>query len=161
MKSAAKPKVTADGEEQLAGFIDKFDPDHQALIRAVRKALRKRLPTANELVYDNYNFFVIGYCATERPSDCIVSIAAAASGVVLSFYYGATVPDPHKLLLGSGSQNRYIRLDSVKALADPHVQELIAAAIDQAKTPLPASGKSKLIVRSISVKQRPRRKASK
>jgi hypothetical protein len=29
--------------------------------------LRQRLPTANELVYDNYNFFVIGYSSTERP----------------------------------------------------------------------------------------------
>jgi hypothetical protein len=40
--------------------------------------VRKKLPTAHELVYDNYNFFVIGYSATERPSDAIVSIAAKA-----------------------------------------------------------------------------------
>jgi hypothetical protein len=161
MKPAARPKATANAEEQLAGFIDKFDPDHQALIRAVRKALRKRLPTANELVYDNYNFFVIGYCATERPSDCIVSIAAGANGVGLSFYYGATVPDPHKLLLGSGSQNRFIRLESARDLANPRVGALIAAAAAQGKTPLPENGKGRLIIRSISAKQRPRRKAKK
>lgn len=162
-KKAAAKAATATGspEEQLAGFIDKFDSDHQALIRAVRKALRKKLPTANELVYDNYNFFVIGYCSTERPSDCIVSIAAAANGVVLSFYYGASVPDPHKLLLGSGSQNRFIRLDSANVLSDPHVDQLIAAAAAEGETPLAASGKGKLIIRSISAKQRPRRKASK
>jgi hypothetical protein len=35
---------------QLATFIDKFEPRHRALSRAVRKALRKRFPTANELV---------------------------------------------------------------------------------------------------------------
>jgi hypothetical protein len=153
-----EPASTASAEEQLANCIEKFDPENQALIRAVRKALRKRLPTANELVYDNYNFFVIGYCATERPSDCIVSIAAAASGVVLSFYYGATVPDPHELLLGSGSQNRFLRLESARTLAHPHVAALISAAVAQGKTPLPASGKRKLIIRSISAKQRPRRK---
>jgi hypothetical protein len=44
-------------------------------LRSVRKVLRERLPTANELVYDNYNFFVVGYCSTERPSDCVLSIA--------------------------------------------------------------------------------------
>src|SRR6202158_680472 len=147
-------------EEQLASFIDKFDPKHAALIRSVRKALRKRLPTANELVYDNYNFFVIGYCSTERPSDCIVSIAAGANGVGLSFYYGATLPDPHKLLLGSGSQNRFIRIESVATLTRPEVEELIAAAVAQAKRPLAGSGRGKLIIRSISKKQRPRRKAS-
>ena len=41
-------------------FVDKFEPKHQTLIRAVRKALPQRFPTAYELAYDNYNFFVIG-----------------------------------------------------------------------------------------------------
>jgi Domain of unknown function (DU1801) len=154
----ATSQSTATGERQLAGFINKFDSKNAALIRSVRKALRKRLPSANELVYDNYNFFVIGYCSTERPSDCIVSIAAAANGVGLSFYYGASLPDPHGLLVGSGSQNRFIRIESVSTLAHPAVEELIAAAIAQAERPLPASGRGKLVIRSISEKQKPRRK---
>jgi hypothetical protein len=154
-------QTSATAEEQLEGFINKFDSKNAALIRSVRKTLRKRLPSANELVYDNYNFFVIGYCSTERPSDCIVSIAAAANGVGLSFYYGATLPDPHKLLLGSGSQNRSIRIESATTLARPQVEELIAAAIAQGERPLPAKGRGKLIIRSISGKQKPRRKASK
>ena len=155
-RSVRQPDAT--GEQQLAGFIEKFDSKNAALIRSVRKVLRKRMPTANELVYDNYNFFVIGYCSTERPSDCILSIAAGANGVGLSFYYGAALPDPHKLLLGSGSQNRFIRIESAATLARPEVEELIAAAIKHAERPLPASGQGKLIIRSISKKQRPRRK---
>jgi hypothetical protein len=99
-------------ETQLQSFINKFAPKHSALIRAVRKVLRKRLPTANELVWDNYNFFVLSYGSTERPSDCIVTIAAAANGVGLSFYRGASLPDPKKILLGSGTQNRFIRVES-------------------------------------------------
>jgi hypothetical protein len=145
-------------EEQLKSFIDKFDSKHQALIRSVRKALRKLLPTANEVVYDNYNFFVIGFSATERPSDTIVSIAAAANGVGLAFYRGATLPDPHKILAGSGTQNRFVRLDSAARLADPQVKALIDAAVAQSKTPLPAQGRGKLIIRSVSAAQRPRRK---
>jgi hypothetical protein len=153
-------QADATSEQQLAGFIEKFDPKNAALIRSVRAVLRKRLPTANELVYDNYNFFVIGYCPTERPSDCILSIAAGANGVGLSFYHGATLPDPHRLLLGSGTQNRFIRIESAATLARPEVEELIAAAIQQAEEPLPGSGKGKLVIRSISKKQKPRRKAS-
>jgi hypothetical protein len=145
-------------EQQLAGFIAKFDTKHAALIRAVRRVLRKRLPTANELVYDNYNFFVIGYCSTERPSDCILSIAAGANGVGLSFYHGATLADPHRLLLGSGSQNRFLRIESAQTLLRPEVEDLIAAAIEQAQRPLPEKGRGRLIIRSISKKQRPRRK---
>ena len=161
MKAAVKValEVSADAEEQLRSFIDKFDPNDQALVRSMRKALRKRLPTANELVYDNYNFFVIGYCSSERPADCIVSIAAGANGVGLSFYHGATLPDPHKVLLGSGNQNRFIRIESAETLVRPEVEALIAAAIAQAKFPLPTSGKGRLIIRAISAKQRPRRKS--
>jgi hypothetical protein len=71
-------------EEQLDTFIDKFDAKNAALIRAVRKALRKRFPTANELVYDNYNFFVIGYCSTERPLrlHCVAGRCGQRGGTV-------------------------------------------------------------------------------
>jgi hypothetical protein len=158
MKPAIKAAQVVDAETQLSSFIAKFDGKNQALIRAVRKALRKRLPTANELVWDNYNFFVLSYGSTERPSDCIVTIAAGANGVGLSFYRGATLPDPHKILLGAGTQNRFLRLESAETLARPEVEALIAAAIAQARTPLPAGGKRKLIIRSVSAKQRPRRK---
>jgi hypothetical protein len=159
MKAAGKVARSAstDAEMQLKSFIDKFEPKSRALIRATRKVLRKRLPTANELAYDNYNFFALGYCSTERPSDCILSVAAGANGVGLSFYRGASLPDPHKILLGSGNQNRFIRMGSAEMLGRPEVEALIAAAVAQAKTPLPASGGGKLIIRSISAKQRPRR----
>ena len=140
-------------------MIGKFDPGVATLIRSSRSAMRKRLPTALELVYDNYNFFVIGYSSTERASDCVVSLACGANGVSLSFYYGATLPDPDGVLLGSGNQNRFVRLESARTLAEPAVQRLIAAALAQAKTPMPASGKTRTIVKSISAKQRPRRAA--
>lgn len=148
-------------EEQLEIFIAKFDAKNQALIRAVRRVLKKRLPAANELVYDNYNFFVIAYCSTERPSDAIFSLAANANGIGLHFYHGARLPDPHKVLLGSGVQNRFVRLESVKTLSRPDIEALIAAAVTQTKAPLAASGNGKLIIRSISAKQRPRRKSAK
>ena len=93
---------SSEPEEQLQSFIEKFEPPHQAIIRAARKKLRKRFPTATELVYDNYNFFVIAFGPNERPSDCIVTIAAASNGVGLCFVRGASLPDPGKVLLGSG-----------------------------------------------------------
>jgi hypothetical protein len=145
-------------ERQLAAFIRKFSPLDQRRIRAVRKALRKRFPTANELVYDNYNFFVIGYSPTTRPSDAIVSMAARANGVGLCFIRGATLPDPNKVLLGSGSQTRFIRIDSPQVLERPEVKALVAAAIAQARAPLPVVGRGELIIRSVSATQRPRRK---
>jgi hypothetical protein len=159
MALATFNKVNA--ERQLKGFIAKFDPKHQAVIRAARKALRERFPTATELVYDNYNFFVIGYGPTEHPSDAIISIAAAANGVGLCFIHGASLPDPARILQGSGRQTRFVRLPSAEILKKPEVRALLQAAADRSKTPMPGQGKGKLIIRSISAKQRPRRKAVK
>jgi hypothetical protein len=157
---AAGERVKDDPEAQLRGFIDKFDPDNRELIRTVRKALRKRFSTAFELAYDNYNFFVLGYSPTERPSDAVISMAAGANGVGLCFLHGAKLPDPKKVLLGSGSQTRFIRLPSVEALARPEVKALLAAAVDRSRTPFRTTGRPTLIIRSISAKQRPRRRAA-
>ncbi|HEY3928483.1 MAG TPA: hypothetical protein VGL89_08925 [Candidatus Koribacter sp.] len=156
MPQAAKAKESP--EKQLAGFIAKFDPKMARVIRGCRTALQRRFSTANEIVYDNYNFFVIGYSPTERPSDTIVSLAANSKGVGLAFYWGATLPDPHGILQGSGNQNRFIRLvDGAATLARAEVQDLMDAAVAQARAPLSTSGKGKLIIKSIAAKQRPRR----
>jgi hypothetical protein len=151
----------SDAEDQLAKCIDKFTPEMARTIRAVRAALCKRLPAANELVYDNYNFFVIGYCSTLRPSDCFTQLVADAHGVRLAFYYGSTLPDPAGILLGGGNQNRFIRLASARDLRKPEVEALIGAAIAQGKAPLPATGRGTLVIRAVSAKQRPRRATEK
>src|ERR1700676_1763017 len=121
-----KKKVNAASLEspskQLAGFIAKFDTRVAKLIRSTRSAVRRRFPTATEIVYDNYNFLALGFCSSERPSDCVVSLAANAKGVGLCFYYGATLPDPDGILQGGGNQVRFIRLESAATLANPAVE---------------------------------------
>ena len=145
--------------EQLRAFIAKFAPEDQRLIRACRTAMRKRLPTANELVYDNYNFFVIGYGPTERPSDAPFSLACQAGSVALCFLYGAKLADPGRVLKGSGNPVRSLRLPTARRLTDPEVEALIAQAVSRSKAPFQREGGGKLVIRSVSAKQRPRRKA--
>ena len=161
MKRATISSKSSEPEAQLRSFIEKFEPLHQAIIRAARKKLRKRFPTATELAYDNYNFFVIGFSPNDRPSDCIVTIAAAANGVGLCFVRGASLPDPAKVLLGSGKQTRFVRLPSADVLDQPAVQALLAVAAERSQTTLPTAGRGKLVIRSVSAKQRPRRKTRK
>ncbi len=159
-KSTQAPATAREAEQQLAGFIDKFDPKMAALIRAARKKMRALLPGATEMVYDNYNFFVIGYGpGEERPSDAIFSLAAQAKGLALCFLQGAKLPDPHKLLRGSGNVVRNIRLESIATLDQPEVRDLIAVALARAKVPMDAAAKQNLVIKSVSAKQRPRRQA--
>jgi hypothetical protein len=158
--TTAADRAKASPEAQVRSFIDKFDSDNRVLIRAVRAALRRRFPTAYELVYDNYNFFVLGYSPTERPSDTVVSVAAGANGVGLCFIRGATLPDPQKILCGSGNQTRFIRVPDVTVLSRPEVDALFAAAVAQSSARFRAAGKPALVIRSVSAKQRPRRRTS-
>jgi hypothetical protein len=157
MPSASVPTVAESPSTQLAAFVAKYEPDVGKLFRATRAAMRRRFPTATELVYDNYQFLAVGYAASERTSSCLVSLAVSPKGVALSFFHGATLPDPDGILLGEGKQHRFIRLAGAATLAEPAVAALLDAA--EAQTPLPASGKGRTIIKSISAKQRPRRKS--
>ena len=77
------------------------------------------MPSANQLVYDNYNALAIGFCPSERAYDSIFSVAVFPRGVNLFFFHGPNLPDPKKLLKGDGNMVRHIRLDSVVRLDDP------------------------------------------
>lgn len=152
--------VALSPDKQLAGFIAKFEPEMAALIRAARAKMRRRIPRALELVYDNYNFFVIGYGPSERAGEAIFSLAAQASGLNLCFLQGARLPDPDRLLGGSGNVVRSIRLVTADTLDRPQVAALIAVALERAKAPIPPLGRHRLIIKSVSAKQRPRRPKS-
>ena len=150
-------ELTGSPATEVAGFIAKFDPAIAKLVRSSRSLIRKRYPTAIELVYDNYNALAIGYSATEKTSDALFSLAVYPRGVSLYFMYGRSLPDPHKLLQGNGNQGAFVRLDALSVLEDPKVKALLEAAVKQARTPLEKTGKGYTVVKSISAKQRPRR----
>jgi hypothetical protein len=147
---------TRQAERQLTEFIAKFTPEMAKSIRTARAKMRGFMPQALELVYDNYNFFVIGYGPTEKAGDAIFSLAAQAKGLNLCFLQGAKLPDPNKLLRGSGNVVRNIRIESPDALDDPKVRQLIDIALNRAKQPIPVDGRHQLIIKSVSAKQRPR-----
>src|SRR3954452_8201517 len=145
-------------ESELAGFVAKFSPEMQGRIRACRAKLQTRLPDAVELVYDNYNFLVIGFGPTRRASDAILSLAAHARGVNLCFLQrGPELPDPTSILRGSGKVVRNVALDSPDDLDRPDVSALIDAALGLAATPLDASNVGDLFIKWVPPKQRPRR----
>lgn len=151
-------------EAQLRSLNERLDPNHRNFIRSVRAGVRKRLPTANELVYDYSSFFVIGYSPTDRGIDAVVSIAARADRVDLHFNHGPQLPDPKKLLLGSGRQTRFVQLKSARQLAHPDMKALIAAAIDHASVPLHSKGTGILIIKTskaAAARRRPRMKPTK
>ena len=132
-----------DAVAQLESFIDRYQPGVASDARHALAFIRSRLPTATQLVYDNYNALVIGFGASEKPGDLILSIALYPRYVTLFFARGAELPDPYGLLEGSGSMIRGVKLQPVSRIETEEV--------------LPEVGEGLLTIQSISAKQRPRR----
>lgn len=148
-------------DQSLRAFLSRYDPAIEKIGREALAAVRKLLPGAIELVYDNYNALAVGFASTERASDVVISVALYPRWVSLFFLAGSSLPDPERRLKGSGSRVRHIILENgATTLADPPVLALIREAVRRADPPLPQSGKRKIIIKSISAKQRPRRSGS-
>jgi len=145
-------------QAQLDGFLNKYTPEIAALARACLAKLRARLPGATQIVYDNYNALAIGFGPSEKASRAILSIALYPKWVSLFFLQAATkLPDPHKLLNGSGNVVRHIVIHSAADIDQPAIQQLIAEALKRAIEPLDPAAPNRLVIRSVSAKQRPRR----
>jgi hypothetical protein len=152
-----KSKTAANPKRQLDSFLAKYDPAIAAFGRRVLLKLRKRLPGAVEMVYDNYNGLVIGFGPNERASLAIFSIVLFPRWVILYFLQGAGLPDPQGRLQGKGNVGRHIRLEDFSTLDDRYVQSLMNLALHRAKVPLDAKNRRQIIIKSISAKQRPRK----
>lgn len=151
-----------DAKQQLDSFLAKYTLDIAASARRALTKVRRIAPGAVELVYDNYNALAIGFGPSERASEAIFSIALYPQNVNLFFLQGANLPDPNQRLQGNGNVVRHIRIfeagkPNPKLLDDPEVRRLMDEALRRAKVPIPAGAKRRLVIKSVSAKQRPRR----
>ena len=157
---------TTSSTQQLRMFLVKFRPEIAGAGRRALAKVRKLVPGAIEMVYDNYYALVIGFGPSERPAEAIFSIVMNPRYVSLCFLQGAKLPDPAKRLRGSGNVVRNVRVydagePDTHVLDDPEVRSLISVALNHAKVPMPAKARRKLIIRAIAPRQHPRRSASK
>jgi len=153
-QSAAERRAA---EAQLRTLIDEFAPAYLQLIGAMRRRLRKRLPTVHEVVYEYRAWIVISYSPNDHGYEGVLAIHADADGVKLYFTRGKELPDPAKLLQGS-SQTRWIHVEGASTLARSEVARLIDEAIARNPVPFEAAGRGSVVMRSTSAKQRRRRR---
>lgn len=151
----------ASPQEQLDAFLAKYTPEIAAQAAEALGRLRAQLPGAVEMVYDAYNGLAIAFGATERASEAIVSISVMPRWINLFFLTGATLPDPEGLLQGDGNVMRHLRLREPADIDTPAVRELIAHAVAASLQLFDAAVPGRMVIRSISAKQRPRRPAEK
>jgi Domain of unknown function (DU1801) len=146
-----------DAQGQLDRFLAKFTPEVEALARALIDRMRDRLPGASIIVYDNYNSLAIGFGPTEKASHATLSLAVFPRWVTLHFLDGVGLPDPDAILRGDGSRVRHVQLHAPDALDDPRIEALIAKAVARSEPPFDTAAEQRLVIKSVSAKQRPRR----
>jgi hypothetical protein len=136
-------------EAELSGLIDKFAPAQKRLIVAMRRSLRKRLPAAHEIVYeyDKLGAVVISFSPNEHGYEGVFAIRASAKEVKLYFNFGKGLPDPEKLLKGTG-QTRWILVGAASTLARPEVTRLVDEAIARNKVPFARTGRGPVVIRT-------------
>ncbi|KRA80512.1 DUF1801 domain-containing protein [Altererythrobacter sp. Root672] len=145
--------------DALERMIERYSPHVAELGRSLIAHARARIPQANALVYDNYNALGVGFARNVSSSNVIISVVLYPRWVSLFFFKGALLEDPAGLLRGSGTIIRHIRFEDDAEFARPEVESLIAAALDLVEPPLDPAAEGRLVIKSVSARQRPRRPA--
>ena len=150
--SAQSAAARRSAEAEVRALIGKFAPAHRRLVAVMRRLLRTRLPAAHEVVYEYRDWFVISYTPNEHGYEGVLAIRGSADGVKLYFNHGKELPDPAKLLQGSG-QTRSIDVEGASTLARPEVASLIDEAIARNPVPFAHAGRGSVVIRAPSAKK--------
>jgi len=119
--------------QELHAFLEAFAPGIAKLFFATRRAVLAAAPEANELIYDAYNAVTAAYSFSGRLNEAFCHVAAYSRHVNLGFNRGAELPDPSRVLVGSGARIRHVRITAPADLRAPPVKALLRAAASQGR----------------------------
>ena len=143
----------------LVKFMASYPPNVIAAALWLREFVWELYPDTNELIYDNYNAVAFGWSPTDKAGDVFCSIAVCSDHVNFGFNRGVDFPDHKKILLGNGSQYRFIRVKDKSDFPEEYIKELLAMAYENSvgrMKPVKKAIRGETIVKSISpVKRRP------
>jgi len=145
--------------DDLVKFMLPYPDSVKAAALWLRDFVWDLYPETNELIYDNYNAVAFGWSPTDKAGDVFCSIAVCSDHVNFGFNRGVDFPDREKILLGNGSQYRFIRVRDKDDFPEEYMKELLAMAYENSISRLKPGKKifkGETIVKSISpVKRRP------
>ena len=142
-------------EAELTRLITRFAPTNHRLTGATRRWLRKRLPTAHEIVYEYRDCFVVSISPSGHGYQGVFGIRGSKDGIRLYFNAGKGLPDPDKLLRGTANV-RYVELDGASTLARPAVARLFKAALAKNRVPFARTGRGPVVLSPTLAKKKRR-----
>jgi hypothetical protein len=110
----------------MKSLLDKYPRETQAIISATRKLVREILVGAKETIDERSK--VIGYSYSPGYTGLVCTLILSQRGVKIGIVGGSKIPDPRRLLQGSGKLHRHISIQSIQDLQKPGVKQIIRAA---------------------------------
>lgn len=133
-KPAPTPRLrrTTSPPRALVGFLKPYDPAIRTLALGLRALVLRELTSCHESIYDAYSAVAIGYGPTGRLSEDICHIAVYSKHVNLGLNRGTLLPDPQRVLKGTGTWIRHVTLTSTADLDRPEIRAFLRAACAEA-----------------------------
>jgi hypothetical protein len=111
----------------FAEIVDQASPHIRQLAERAKALIQDMYPQVVEVAWTRQR--IIGYGVGPRKmSEQFCYISLQKSHINLGFYYGAELPDPDRLLEGTGELMRHIKIRSVEQLEDNALRKLVEAA---------------------------------
>jgi hypothetical protein len=113
--------------KEIIQFLSNYDESVFDNAMPLREIVHSKLPNIIEQL--DLPAKMIAYAYGQKYADLICVIIPSKKGLKLGFNKGSTLPDPTKLLEGTGKISRYIVIKSAEDIANPAIKDLLDAAL--------------------------------
>src|ERR1041385_2693423 len=115
--------------KDLLKFLKPF-PEQTSIVMELRDFVWDMYPTANELIYDNYNALAFGWSPTDKVGHtfCSIAVGRTSKNIHFGFYWGNELADPENKLIGEGNQYRYVLVTDEKSFPKSYIKKLVKEA---------------------------------
>lgn len=96
-----------------------------------REYILELYPESNEILYHTHALTSV-FSISDKLSDAFCMLPVYSGHLNLGFNKGTLLPDPHKLLTGTGTLIRHIDVKTPADYRNPRVTELVLDAVTQA-----------------------------
>ena len=114
----------------MLNYLSSYDRHISSLALAAREVVLEEAPEAIESISKGYAT-AIGFSFTGKPlKDGFCYLAITGNRVNLGFNRATQLPDPNRVLVGTGKLHRHITFQDESELNRPHLRRYIQAAIE-------------------------------
>ena len=108
-------------------IVAKFTPEIGELAVQTRELIRSVMPDVVEVAWPKQDAIGFGV-GPKKGSEHFCFIYVNKSYVNLGFNYGTELPDPEKLLKGTGNLFRHVKITKSEDLSNPALRQLLVVA---------------------------------